>query len=175
MSGEGETPRIIVDDDWKSQAQAEREKLAEAEAQAGGETGAGGGSEVPEASLSALTRMLATQALVYMGGVADPQSGKAIFDPEYSKHMIDLLGVLEVKTSGNLTDEESRELSGIVGDLRSRWVELVQMVAAQGGAGGPMGGGPGGPAVGGSGGVAGGPSGGPAGGPSGGMGPIVSG
>ena len=59
-----------------------------------------------------------------------------MFVPEASTHLIELLAVLEEKTQGNLSDEESKELSGVIHELRSRFVELAQMIAQQQGAGG---------------------------------------
>ncbi len=122
-----DAPKIIVDSDWKSEAEAERKRLAEQEAAA--QPGAGEGG-LPPADFRGLLGMLASQALMYMGGAAD-QSGRAIFDPMLSQHLIDLLGVLENKTKGNLTDEEATELSGVLRELRSRYVELTQLMAEQ--------------------------------------------
>lgn len=132
MADEGEqAPKIIVDADWKSQAQAEKEKLAQQEAKAA--PGKGGPEALPPADFRGLVGMLATQAVMYMGGLADRSTGQAIFDPEYSKHMIDLLGVLETKTKGNLSAEESKELTGVLHELRLRYVELSEYVAKGGG------------------------------------------
>lgn len=133
-------PKIIIDSDWKAEAQAEKEKLAaqEAESEASGEQGAGQG-KLPPADFRTLMGMLASQAIMYMGGIADPQTGKGMFDPEAATHLIDLLGVLEEKTRGNLTEEESQELSGVTNELRSRFVELAQMISQQQGMGGPGG------------------------------------
>ncbi len=143
------TPRIIVDDDWKSQAQAEKERLAEAEAaqaasKAGlspkpgsthGVTGEGpgapSGGELPPADFPSLVGMLATQALMYLGGMADKKSGGVVFDPEMGRFYIDLLSVVEAKTKGNLTDEEARDIAGALHELRSRFVEMSRAVAAQ--------------------------------------------
>ncbi|GAB4550062.1 MAG: hypothetical protein Tsb0013_11660 [Phycisphaerales bacterium] len=134
-------PKIIIDSDWKAEAQAEKEKLAqqEAEQQASG-AGAAGQGKLPPADFRTLMGMLASQAIMYLGGIADPQTGKAMFDPEAATHLIDLLSVLEEKTKGNLTDEESQELVGVIHELRSRFVEIAQMVAKQQGAGGAPGG-----------------------------------
>lgn len=141
MSGQGgETPKIIIDSDWKSQANAEREKLAEAEAKAQAEAaargpGAGGApgdpGALPPADFRTLIEMLAMQALMYLGGVADRRTGQAVFDPDYSKHMIDLLGVLEAKTKGNLSPEESTDITSVLNELRMRYVELSRMMAEQ--------------------------------------------
>ncbi|MGP1346496.1 MAG: DUF1844 domain-containing protein [Phycisphaerales bacterium] len=148
-----EPPKIHIDSDWKSQAQAERERLAQSEAEKKArDAEEGGEEEMPPASFRTLMGMLASQALMYMGGIADPQSGRPIFDPTYAVHMIELLGVLEEKTKGNLSDEESKELMGVLHELRSRYVQLMQVVAQQqaqqgmpkGGGGGQPGGGVGG-------------------------------
>ena len=123
-------PKIIVDSDWKSQAQAEKEKLAAEEQAKNAAPGAGAAEgQLPEADFRGLVGMLATQAIMYMGGMADRTTGQAVFDPEYSRHMIDLLSVLEEKTKGNVSEEEDRELRGVLHELRSRYVELAQMVA----------------------------------------------
>ncbi|MFI4856096.1 MAG: DUF1844 domain-containing protein [Phycisphaerales bacterium JB065] len=127
----GEAPKLIIDSDWKSEAQAEREKLAAAEKQAAEKPEGPGEGEMPKADFRGLMGMLATQALMYMGGIADPNTGKPVFDPMYAQHMIDLLGVLEEKTKGNLTEEEAGEIAGVLHELRSRFVELMQIVAKQ--------------------------------------------
>jgi hypothetical protein len=75
--------------------------------------------------------MLAMQALMYLGGVADRRTGQAVFDPDYSKHMIDLLGVLEAKTKGNLSAEENQDITSVLNELRMRYVELSRMMADQ--------------------------------------------
>jgi hypothetical protein len=126
-----QTPKLHIDSDWKSQAQAEKEKLAQQEAEAKARAEQGGEDEMPPPDFRGLMGMLASQALMYMGGIADPQSGRPIFDPVYAVHMIELLGVLEEKTQGNLSEEESKELTGVLHELRSRYVQIMQMVAAQ--------------------------------------------
>ena len=135
MSQSDPAPKLIIDDDWKSQAQAERERLAEKEGAskpAAAGAGAGGAQgEIPPADFPSLVGMLITQALTYMGGMVDRRTGHAIFDPDMAKFYIDLLAVLETKTKGNLSEDESRDLSGAVVELRSRFVELVQMIAQQ--------------------------------------------
>ena len=129
MSANDEQPKIIIDSDWKSQAQAEKDRLAAEEAKAD-QSGPGGESgEIPPADFRTLVGMLGMQALMSLGAVADRQSGQAIFDPGYARHMIDLLGVIEEKTKGNLDKEEEDELKGLLQELRSRFVELSRLVA----------------------------------------------
>lgn len=132
MSNEaGQPPKIIVDSDWKSQAQAEKDRLVAEEAQK--QPPAREAGALPPADFASLVGMLVTQALMYMGGVADRRTGQAIFDPEMSRFYIDLLAVLEEKTRGNLEEPESQDLVAAVNELRARYVELMQAVARQGG------------------------------------------
>ena len=46
-----------------------------------------------------------------------------------AKHNIDMLGVLEEKTKGNLTDEEQRLLDGALYESRMRYVSIAQQIA----------------------------------------------
>jgi len=127
-------PKLHIDADWKASAKAEKERLAEkekAQQAAGGE----GGRELPEATMKTLIDVLASQAIMGLGGFADPKTGKAVVDLDGAKFSIDLLGVLGEKTEGNLTDEESTHLTQINNELRSRFVQIVQLIQQQGGAG----------------------------------------
>jgi hypothetical protein len=127
---ESEAPKIHIDSDWKAEAQRERERLAESEKaqQAAGAGGQGAPGQMPEPDFTAIVRMIATQALLYMGGIPDPETGRAVVAPEYARYHIDLLGALEEKTSGNLSDEEQKELEGLLHELRMRFVELMGAV-----------------------------------------------
>ena len=122
-----QAPKIIVDSDWKAEAQAEKERLSDQEEQSAGAAGAGKG--LPEADFRGLLGALATQAMMYLGAFPDPD-GRAYVSPEYARHYIDLLGVLEEKTKGNITEDESKELAGVLNELRVRFVQIVQGVAA---------------------------------------------
>lgn len=126
-----ETPKIIVDDDWKSQAKAEKERLASEAAKAaesGTPGGAGEGRVPQEPTFDDLVRMLATQALMYLGAFPDPQSGKAVVALDIAKLNIDLLGVLEEKTKGNLSEDESATLTSTLRELRTQFVEIARVV-----------------------------------------------
>lgn len=121
-----QTPKIIVDDDWKSQARAEKEKLKATEAPKAPE----GGGELPEKiGFEHLVDVLATQALMYLGAYPDPQTGKAMLAPDLAKLHIDLLGVVEEKTRGNLTADEKGRIEGILHELRMQFVEISKAIA----------------------------------------------
>jgi len=131
----GEQPKIIIDSDWKKQAQAEKDRLAQAEAtnKQQGETEPGaappGADPNRPVDLMDIIKTLASQALMYMGAFPDPESGKAVVAPDLAKAHIDMLGVLQDKTKGNLTDEEHKTLNGILNDLRMQFVEVSKAVA----------------------------------------------
>jgi hypothetical protein len=66
---------------------------------------------------------LASSALVHLGDAPSPESGKLEKQLAQGKQVIDLLGLLQEKTRGNLTDEEARLLQALLLDLRLRYVE----------------------------------------------------
>lgn len=124
---DADTPKIIIDDDWKAQAQAEKETLAakanEAPApEAGGAPG--GPGQIPPPSFEVLLSSFVTQALFALGAIPDPQTGQPMLSLELAKHQIDMLGILETKTQGNLTEEEGKLLAGALYELRDRYVQV---------------------------------------------------
>jgi hypothetical protein len=66
-----------------------------------------------------------------LGAYADPQTGRAMIDLMGSRFAIDLLGVLEEKTKGNLTPEEASELKEVLSELRQRFVQIATMIQQQ--------------------------------------------
>jgi len=64
----------------------------------------------PQAEFSTLVGMLSAQAMVSLGMIPNPVAGKSEVQLETVKHLIDLLGVLEEKTKGNLSASESGSL-----------------------------------------------------------------
>lgn len=126
--------KIIVDSDWKSQAQAEKEKLnaqaqAAAEAKAAQQGPAGARDPNEPLGIQDLVSILVNQALTYMGGMADPRTGKVVVALEYAKIYVDLLGVLEQKTKGNLTPEEQTMVTNVTHELRLEFVEVSKAIA----------------------------------------------
>lgn len=139
-----ETPQLHIDSDWKAQAQAEKERLAEKEAARASHAGNGGEGEMPPASFQTLVATLASQAMMGLGAYGDPQTGRVVIDLVGAQFAIDLLGVVEEKTRGNLDPEEAKELGEVLAHLQSRFVQIAKLVAAQmqrdGGAASAMGG-----------------------------------
>ena len=65
---------------------------------------------------------------MYMGAIPD-QSGRAMVSLEVAKLNIDLLGVVQDKTKGNLDKEEQEMIDGTVSELRMQFVEVTKAVA----------------------------------------------
>ena len=78
-----------------------------------------------------LVASLASQAMMGLGAYGDPQTGRVVVDVVGAQFAIDLLGVLEEKTKGNLTPEEATELTEVLAQLRSRFVYVAKLVASQ--------------------------------------------
>jgi len=72
-----------------------------------------------------ILRSLGTTAYSSLGLVPDP-SGSRRRDPAVARQMIDWLAVLEQKTRGNLTFEESDLLARILYELRMAYVEVMR-------------------------------------------------
>ena len=127
-------PKIIIDEDWKTQAQAEKEALASTEENVSEDTGESSGEmpPMPPASLLTLVSTLATQAMFSLGAVPHPMTGKVEVDFEQAKHFIDTLAVLEEKTAGNRTPEEDATLTQLVHELRMAFVGMQSAPPAPG-------------------------------------------
>jgi hypothetical protein len=141
MSQNPNEPKIVIDNDWKAQAQAEREKLAAQEkkstaakgqpagAQGAAAEGGQGMEGLPQADFRGVLELMVMQAITYMGGMPDPETGRAMVSLEHAKYFIDLLGVLEEKTKGNLAADEAADLTQVLSQLRLQFVEVSKAVA----------------------------------------------
>jgi hypothetical protein len=128
--------KIIVDEDWKSQVEREREAALKTSAggSPSGEPAAGGQSaggpppeaELPPANLSYLARSLYFQATIFLGLMPNPSDDKVEKNLVAAKHAIDMLAVLQEKTEGNRTSQESDEIEAMLYQLRMAYVELAK-------------------------------------------------
>ena len=82
-----------------------------------------------EAMMSALFAHMVTQqanlAMMLMGKIAHPESGKTVRDLEAAQLFIDQLEMLEVKTKGNLNKHEEALLKQSLMNLRLAFVEAA--------------------------------------------------
>ena len=90
------------------------------------ESGALTREETMAALFAQLVMQQSNMALMLLGKVAHPESGKVIKDVEAARFFIDQLEMLEVKTKGNLSKEESALLKQSLLSLRLAFVEAVE-------------------------------------------------
>jgi hypothetical protein len=140
-----EKPSLHIDTDWKKQAQEEKKRLAEEEARKAKEaapagaapmTGAGpamprpgaaagrGRAEMPAASFATLVQSILTQVLYYLGDLT-ARGAEPNVNLDMAKHQIDILGVLEEKSRGNLGAEEKQLLDTALYETRMRYVSVA--------------------------------------------------
>ncbi len=150
-----EEPKLIIDEDWKTQVQREKELLKQKKAQeAAGhadessvkadDSSAQDAEELaeqaqasndvaeseedlqppPPASFEFLVSGMATQAVAAMGQLPGDDGKPLPVRLDYARHYIDLLGVIESKTAGNLTDSEQKFLQNTLHQLRMLFVAV---------------------------------------------------
>lgn len=68
---------------------------------------------------------IASNAASALGMMEHPVTHAREVDVELGKHWIDVLGMLQKKTKGNLSPKEQQMLEGLLADLRMQYVSLV--------------------------------------------------
>jgi hypothetical protein len=66
---------------------------------------------------------LASTALIALGRMPGPDGESHPIDLETARHLIDVLGMLEDKTKGNLEEAEQKLLASLIYDLRVAYVD----------------------------------------------------
>ncbi len=137
MFDEQENKPVETDESWKEQVKAEdaaldQQMASESEVDvesvstsetASGDGGSHGSPPLPPADFSILVSMFSTQVMLALGMVPGPDGKTARVDINAARHFIDLLGVLEEKTKGNLSNDESEMLQNSIHYLRMAFVE----------------------------------------------------
>jgi hypothetical protein len=77
------------------------------------------------ASFVSFIMSIASNAASALGMMEHPVTHQREVDVELGKHWIDVLGMLQKKTAGNVTPQEKRMLEGLLADLRMQYVSLV--------------------------------------------------
>jgi hypothetical protein len=90
----------------------------------GPEDAAAGVKQMPKIDFSTFAISLGTSAMYHMGIVGDPAQGES--PPKnlaLARQTIDTLEMLAEKTSGNLSQQESKLMESLLYELRMRFVE----------------------------------------------------
>jgi hypothetical protein len=78
---------------------------------------------LPEINFSTFVVSLNASALLHLGAIEDPTTGQMNKNLSMAKQTIDILHLLEEKTVGNLSTEETNLLKSILYDLRIIYVK----------------------------------------------------
>ena len=116
-----------IDETWKEQAEREKQAAPAPAAppkSAGPEKTAGPDTEegAPQARFDVFLSGLAMEALIALGDMAHPTTRKQAVNLPHAKYLIDLLGLLEEKTKGNLSADEAKLLTDALYQLRMRYL-----------------------------------------------------
>jgi hypothetical protein len=117
--------KLIIDEDWKSQVEAEKEAArhaAEPEQPAAAQPSGSPQGPLPPANLSFLISTLYLQGMMGMGLVPNPITNKPSVELLRAKHAIDMLAMLQEKTQGNRTQDETEDLDAALHELRLTFV-----------------------------------------------------
>jgi len=79
--------------------------------------------QLPKINFATFIFSLNSSVLVQLGLIDDPATGKKTRNLPLAKQTIDILGMLEEKTQGNLTKDEETMLKNILYDLRLLYVK----------------------------------------------------
>jgi uncharacterized protein DUF1844 len=77
------------------------------------------------ASFMSFIMSIASNAASALGMMEHPVTHQREVDVDMGRHWIDILGMLQKKTEGNLTPQEKRMLEGLLADLRMQYVSLA--------------------------------------------------
>lgn len=69
---------------------------------------------------------LATQTMMMLGEIPHPETNELMLNLEAAQQTIDILGLLEVKTKGNLSKDEQRLLEDLLANLRLAYVSKIK-------------------------------------------------
>lgn len=116
-----EEKKIIIDEDWKSKVQKEKEELQkklEEEKSKKPEEGEVSPEESITPSFETIVGILTTDAMLALGVIAPQGSQQVMIDLEQAQFFIDLLIILREKTKGNLSPQEEGILNNSIAQLQ---------------------------------------------------------
>lgn len=124
-----------VDESWKEQAEREKKKIPDAQPTQGQGTqistpeaaeaspkGRPGPEGSPVARFDLFLSGLVMEGFIALGEMAHPTTHKQVTNLPQAKYLIDLLGLLDEKTHGNLNADETKLLKDALYQLRMRYL-----------------------------------------------------
>ncbi len=106
-----EETRKKVDEEWKQKVEQEKQEPKEE-----------GKFIPPQPDFKFFITTLALQASISLGFMENPETKETKKDPSQAKFIIDTLGMLQDKTKGNLSAEETQLLENLLYELRTAYL-----------------------------------------------------
>jgi len=123
--------KIIVDDDWKAQVEKEKQLAASGTpeefsppAAEPSEPSTVDYPAPPDASFETLLTMLFTQGMAALGQVPGDDGKPMPINKPFAKHFIDTIEMLGEKTTGNLSEDETKMHAEIMHAMRITFVQV---------------------------------------------------
>ena len=92
-------------------------------------------TDTPERNIAQLPRDFSAflegmyfEAMLYLGAIPDPRTGEMVEDLELAEYKIDLLGMLQSKTEGNLDADEKERVEAVLYQLRMIYLEKTKSI-----------------------------------------------
>jgi hypothetical protein len=108
-----------VDESWKQKMAEEKQKDTQAFPPPPEDI-------VPEADFNTFLYGLGTQAMVSLGQIESPATGKKETKLNEAKYLIDILKMLKDKTQGQLTDAEKQNFEALICSLQLVYVKQAK-------------------------------------------------
>lgn len=108
-------PNKNIDENWKETVEKEKEDLKK-----------GGRDIPPEPDFNFFITTLSLQASIDLGQVPNPVTNKKEENLPQAKFLIDTLGMLKEKTTGNLNPEEVGFLENVLYELRMQYISKIK-------------------------------------------------
>ncbi len=75
--------------------------------------------------LSTFVLSLNASAMIHLGDIPDPGTKERQVNLPAAKHTVDILELIQEKTKGNLTDEETKLIDDVIYGLRMKYVQAT--------------------------------------------------
>jgi hypothetical protein len=86
--------------------------------------------EMPKPTFGDLVGLLSAQAMMFLGVIPNPSTQKAETQLPTARYFIDMISILEEKTAGQLTKQESDVLEETLHSLRLTYMERSKQTAS---------------------------------------------
>jgi len=115
---------VHVDEDWKRAVAEEKQKERAEEEQTRACRAEAERTPLPEVTFQTFMAGLYTQALMALGELENPLTRAKETNADEAALLIDTIAMLQKKSEGNLTPDESSYVQSLLTDLRMRYVRL---------------------------------------------------